>query len=698
MQARLFTDTRPQATYLSIGAGFYLEWVDRPNKVIRIYRYGVLFKQVTLTTGIERRRLVVELIVEGGVSKKHLAEALGVSRSSIDTWLACYEKSGFEGLINSYKGSREAGRQDHADKLPEGNKARQVEQERQRQRAENQAERQAVLEYQQSLDFAPPSRAVEIERPIVAEEAANLFTATFDYQENRYAGGFIYWVIFQGVFGLMDFCRAKIGDYAVVIYLFVMMLIQRIPSVEQLKVVFKSEFGNLLGINQLWSRPVLWELIHGVCELQVSAAMLEEYFMKQAREGAVLLAWLYLDGHFVPWYGQAKIHKGFYTQRDLMMPGQTEMYVHDQQGQIVYCEVQEGQGDIKEMMRRMSEQWSAFLAQPPLIVVDRAAWGVAHFLSMTGYWYVTWEKYGDAAGLATLLADCFGQPFIVHDIAYRAYEERKVYSDDKGNAIEMRRIVIWNTHSDWRGACVAPVAVSEKTDVLATAMLGRWGCSENTFKHMSARFPMHYNPVVDASQNSPRQEVANPEHAHLKKELADLKRALKKCKQELGSLPVTLNKDGSLRQSGKRERLLQERVDLQTQIEAKSAQVNACPERVTISAEEEYFKALDTEGRNLWNLAQAIVWNSRKKLLAEFEQILPNPRDLIPVLEAITTGRGWIKSTEREVIIRLEPLEIPRFRATQERLCQVLTDKQARLGNCNKILILETGLNPLDVQ
>jgi len=65
--------------------------------------------------------------------------------------------------------------------------------------------------------------------------------------------------------------------------------------------------------------------------------------------------------NFIPYYGKERVHKGFYTQRDEMMPGQTQMYVHDCHGQVVYFETQDGKGDLKEMMRRMSEHWSNYL-------------------------------------------------------------------------------------------------------------------------------------------------------------------------------------------------------------------------------------------------------------------------------------------------------------------------------------------------
>ena len=88
------------------------------------------FKVVEIKAGIERRRLVVELVLEGGIIKSRLAEALNVSRQSIDNWVDTFKKSGFEGIVNSYKGNIRSGRVENCGKLPIGNKARQLEEAR----------------------------------------------------------------------------------------------------------------------------------------------------------------------------------------------------------------------------------------------------------------------------------------------------------------------------------------------------------------------------------------------------------------------------------------------------------------------------------------------------------------------------------------------------------------------------------------
>lgn len=228
-------------------------------------------------------------------------------------------------------------------------------------------------------------------------ESAGVFNERYEFQENRYAGGFLYWSIFQHRFGVMELCESFYGKLSTVVYLFAMMFVHRMKSVEQVKTVFKREFGRLLGLKQLWRKPVLWTLLHTACGVTRSIGFLKGFFQRQARKGVVALEWLYVDGHVVPYYGQEQVHKGYYTQRGQMMPGQTEMYVHDVCGQIVYVERQEGQGELQEMMRRMSEEWAVYIGgTAPLIVVDREGWGVEHFLSLKGHRFVTWEKFREA--------------------------------------------------------------------------------------------------------------------------------------------------------------------------------------------------------------------------------------------------------------------------------------------------------------
>jgi hypothetical protein len=679
VQQALFPAESQDDKRISIGNGFAIEWLGKSQ--LAVYRYGIPYKICRIKEAIDRRTLVVELVLGCRVTKSRLAEALDISRQSIDNWVDTFKKSGREGLINSYKGSRRKGRQEHAQELPIGNKARQLEAERRRVREE-------ALTRQMSLPL-------EESKPVAQGERPEIFNETHEFQESRHAGSFLYWGIFQRFFGFMSCCESYLGRYALVVYLFAMMLIHNLRSVEQLKTVYRREFGRILGLRQLFSKEILWEKIHQGCAQKVSLALVEEFFKRQAQLGLVSLWCIYIDGHFIPYYGKERVRSGYYTQRGQMMPGQTEMFAHDGQGRIVCFELQEGQGDLKAMMRKMSDKWASYIGgKAPLIVVDREAWGVEHFISLKGYRFVTWEKYTDPQELAAIPEGHFGEVFCINDKKYQALEEKKLYHDQGSkHSIELRRIIIWNKDSDHRVACVAQDD-QEDTITIASAMLGRWGISENGFKHMGDRFNMHYNPLLELDKESERQDVANPRHKELQKESKELKKRLNKCERDLGRLPLRYKKDGTLRMSKRRQRLQEQQKQCKVQLTRAQEELEECPERIDLSeVKEEKFKEISAEGKNLWDLAQSLVWNSRKKLIELFANFLPNPRDLIPVLEAITRCRGWIKTTPEAVLIRLEPLEVPRFQAAQIQLCQVLNQMEARLSN-GKLLLYEVGERP----
>jgi len=53
------------------------------------------------------------------------------------------------------------------------------------------------------------------------------------------------------------------------------------------------------------------------------------------------------------------------------------------------------------------------------------------------------------------------------------------------------------------------------TQECALAILNRWGASENTFKHLVDKHPLHYQPGF-AFVKSKKQEIANPEYKEKK--------------------------------------------------------------------------------------------------------------------------------------------------------------------------------------
>jgi len=286
MPSTLFPDLPDKPNAHPIGNGYSLEKLQ--DNLIILYHKGQVVESYSLKNGMDKRVLVVNLVNNKKVTKSLLATALGISRQSIDNWLAYYKRNGYEGLINSYKGGIGEGRQAVSASLYTGNKSVDLQEQRQ-------AFKQAVAKVQPELDFDPSD-----------SDLCGAFEEQYEEEENHYGGSFIYYAIFEDILDLSNFLHTHLGAYSLLIRLFLMMQINQLGSLEQLKVIYKKSFGRLLGIKTLPSRPVLTQLVGDVLEQTDTTELKDSFITHQVLHDLVNLEELYLDGHFIPYTGKTK--------------------------------------------------------------------------------------------------------------------------------------------------------------------------------------------------------------------------------------------------------------------------------------------------------------------------------------------------------------------------------------------------------
>jgi transposase len=664
-----------------IGQGFALKRTSDKNKV-HLYKNGAFVKEQMLYPAIEKRLFVVDLVERQGVTRSKLADSLGIARQSINNWVDTYRKYGSTGLINNTKDSWKKN-----PKRFTGNKARDLQQERQE-------SKQALQRQELTINF---ESQLQVEEKYCGS-ARSLYNEEFDYQENRYSGSLLYLAATIKDLNILNQLSAFVGEYLWVPLMFVMMHVNKIGSTEQFKTVYREEFGKIIGLKKLSNLTKVREYIGELIEHKKALQVKKRFTKLQIVKGAVSLWRLFLDGHFVPYSGKEKVHKGYSTQRDLMMPGRTEYFAHDSNCNIVYFDIQEGKGDIHESLRQLSLQLQPYNGDiPPLIVVDRELWGVEKFLHLSDCRFVTWEKYCDKALLKELPDSSFTKELELNENHYLLFEEKKTYSSAARQSIELRRIVSRNSRDEETIAMVTNDSM-EPAETIAESMLNRWGCSENSFKHMGVRTQMHYNPLWKIQEESDDQQINNPKYLGLKKELGRKKKELTKIQKELGKKEPKLKKDGTPRKTPAREEMQAKRKALEEEIDQINQQISQSSRRIDLrDTPEELFKAIDNEAKNWWNVSEMIFWNTRRKLARLLFTYLPDNRDLLPVLDAITSSRGWIKSSKDTVVVRLEPLEVPRYRDAQIQLCRYLNNQGITLPN-GKLLQYDVGDNPFSVK
>ena len=117
--------------------------------------------------------------------------------------------------------------------------------------------------------------------------------------------------------------------------------------------------------------------------------------------------------------------------------------------------------------------------------------------------------------------------------------------------------------------------------------LSRWGASENTFKHLKDRHPLHYHPGFNLVK-SDQQMIVNPEIKEKERIINKVKKGLNKIYRQLTKAKKVLNKDGAPRQNSVKERLKKTILDQETKLETIKKEKRQLPEKVDVSTLEDY--------------------------------------------------------------------------------------------------------------
>ncbi len=684
-----------------IGADLVLEFSEDKQKVF-LYRNGTFIKNVDISDIVAKRLFIVE-VVELGASKSHLALALNISRQTIHNYLEIKKYFGLEGLIHGYTPSesknRGKQREMHANDRIQGNKAKIVAEIREEASKAQEEREQGQTTLTFSFGYDGQEQKVEPnEQPFVEEHG---------WESTRYAGIFTYMIPLITEWKWLNLIMGYFGTAYKIFMVFLLMGARNIRSIEQLKNVRVREAGAVLGIKRIPARPKIWEWFYNSASKQFSNLLKKDYFRYQIRAGLVCIWLWFTDGHLLPYNGKEKVRWSYYTQRRMPFPGQTNLVTCDSSGRIVDFEIQEGKGDLRSRIKELKQKWQSEVPDSAVMVFDREGDGVGFFSGLVKgkTHFVTWEKNADSKELAALDDELFIKDLKLNGKAYSIFEGEKSFTykpenpEEEKHNFKLRRIYLWNRTSNRRTCGLAWTEGKEmSTEECALAILSRWGASENSFKHIANRHPLHYHPGFRLVK-SENQEISNPAIKEKQGIINKLKKGLGKLYKRLANTKEALNKDGKPRNNSLKEQLKMTIVEQEAQLKRVQKEKSQLPEKVDVSTLENYrlFKRIDNEGKNLFDFVTCSVWNARKQVVDWLRPIFDQENDLVDLFYAITDCQGWVKSTKQEVIVRLEPLQQPKRRQAQEQLCRKLTAMGAQTPT-GKWLVIEVGESPMETK
>ena len=555
------------------------------------------------------------------------------------------------------------------------------------------------------------------------------------WEANRYAGIFSMIMMLIGQSQWLHRIFRLFGNAWRIMMVFVFMVVSDTPSIEQMKHIRQDEVGRLLGLKRLPALDTLWTWFHAAADLRRSPILLREFFAHQIRNGIVSIRFWFTDGHALPYTGQESVHATWSTQRRMPIPGQTNMVTCDTKGRIVAFDIEEGHGDLRARILSLGKYAQGqSLGTLPIHVFDREGDGAEFFseLVQSKTPFITWEKNANHEKLIALKEADFTDSIEINGTHYKLLEQVKTYTyqpktvadaeqpeavaDAKqpktvGDAeqpeavadakqpehrFDLRRVVMLNMRTSQRVSVLcgdAGLQLSMRD--IAFGMLNRWGMSENTFKHIQTRHPYHYHPGFGLSK-SEKQDIANPQIKVLEKQITTIENKLAKYYYKHSKAKPSLKQDGSERMNSLHKRLTDAIAAEEALLKKLKDDKAKLPKRIDVSGLADYksFNVIDNEGKNLFDFVTTSVWNARRQLLDWLDDMYAKDQDRVDLLYAIFNCQGWIRSDDRWVVVRLEPLQQPARRYAQEQLCRKLMGLGSRIPG-GKWLRIEVGDSPL---
>jgi hypothetical protein len=172
----------------------------------------------------------------------------------------------------------------------------------------------------------------------------------------------------------------------------------QLASVEALKAENRAEWGALLGLpNAPCVRTMRRQMqLLNTCNLgsALSDALAKAYIAL----GIVQWGVLYLDGHFLPYYGIRNLRKGWFTTHRMAIPGNLQFLAHDLRGRPVFFLLDDAAAAFPSAIVTMAEkalELGGPRKHPLILVFDRGGFSAELFrqLDELGVIFVTWLRY-----------------------------------------------------------------------------------------------------------------------------------------------------------------------------------------------------------------------------------------------------------------------------------------------------------------
>jgi len=445
-------------------------------------------------------------------------------------------------------------------------------------------------------------------------------------------------------------------------------------SLEDFKRVYPEEFGLLIGRSTSPSLFTLRRFLHKVRELNKSEELIDEFALMYLNSGIAKWGVLYIDGHFLPYYGIYPITKGWHGVRKIPMKGSYNFIGVDAKFTPWIFLVRSSSEDLLEKIPEMLEKakrigrdigLSEQVVDDLILVFDREGYSAELYRFIDGRdrkdkkrraIFISWAKYSDK-WVNEIVEDRFDQSV---EVKYEIQGSKEIkYFQTKRTMSKygvIRAVVIQSGRIKKRSVIYTNAKDNEvDAEKIIELLCRRWG-EENLIKELLLKHLINYSPGYVFEELEEQPMVDNPEIKKLKKEKAGKATELHKLKLQLADWVLKQTDKAAFEDLKKTKiQLLADIAKADNDILLLNQQIDKTPKKIRFDQINDGRKLLklNYEKKRFLDCIKVFVYNMEKKMCEQLLNHYDKQKELLPALSMIVGRGGHVKLEAGQLKVKL---------------------------------------------
>jgi len=445
-------------------------------------------------------------------------------------------------------------------------------------------------------------------------------------------------------------------------------------SMEDFKRVYAEEFGVLLGRMQSPSIFTLRRFLHKIRAFEKSEELIDAFGRAYLKHGFAKWGVMYIDGHFMPYYGDCPINKGWHGVRQVPMKGSCNFLAVDEEFHPWLFLIRSSAEDLLqkipeliEKAQRLRDAAGGGGKDKMLIVLfDREGYSAELFrqlndkngLSRNGkVIFISWAKYVDR-WIDEEPDERFDKTAEVTYQIKKPETVRYFQTNRQMNKYgEIRSVVIESGLEKKRAAIYTNGTEEEiSCERIVQLMCRRWG-EENRIKDLLINHMINYMPGYVTEPLDEQPLVTNPKVKELKKKRAALVAELREAKVQFADevRRKNLEQAGAEAVISRGLKPLENIVRKENEILLLEQDLDALPKRIRFDEAYDGRKliALNFEKKRFLDCIKIFVCNMREEMCRLLLKHYDYPKEVQSALSMIVERAGYVRLESGVLRVRL---------------------------------------------